>query len=213
MNAALRLIEDDFVTTASQMADGLARLEAEDALVLPLLEEALRGALLTASESLTYRRARPLIGEGERQVEQDFELCMDFPPVTLFGDFAGALTRRTNAALDLLRPRPLERMDFNDLIVQRYQPGSRGITAHRDHIRYQGIVALVILTGEARFFVCDDRGGRNMRELPSPEGSVVLMRAPGFGTRRDRPFHLLKDITTFRVSFGLRLDTRVGQPL
>lgn len=213
MTADLRLIEDDFVTTTGQLAEALARLEAEDALTLPLLNEDRRKSLLKASESLTYRIARPLVGKDDRLVEQDFELTMDIPPASPFRDLAAALTRRTNAALDLLTPRPMEAMDFNDLIVQRYQPGSRGITAHRDHIRYQGIVALVILAGKARFFVCDDREGRNLRELPSPPGSVVLMRAPGFGTRRDRPFHLLKDIASFRVSFGLRLDTRVGEPL
>ena len=203
----------EFVASTDQLAEALDRLEAEGALSVPLIAPAMRDRLLQAGADLSYRPAKPVIGQGERAVGQDFELTMDFPDEGIFRDFAAALGDRTNAALENLDPRPYGEMDYNDLIVQRYAVGSRGITPHRDHVRYQGIVALVILAGTARFFVCDDRAGLNAREVPSPPGSVVLMRAPGFGTRRDRPFHMLKDISTFRVSFGLRHDTRVGEPL
>ena len=56
MTADLRQIEDDFVTSTGQLAEALARLEADDALTLPLLGEKRRKALLRASEKLTYRR-------------------------------------------------------------------------------------------------------------------------------------------------------------
>ena len=205
---------DRFAITAPVLAAALGRLEAEDALMVPLLDGGQCAALLAASRDLSYRPARPMVGSDRRPVRQDFELSMNFAPPTPFHDLAEGLSALTSAALDLMAPRPLEgRFHYNDLIVQRYDPGSAGITAHRDHIRYEGLVALVILGGEARFQVCQDRGGTAAREIPSPPGSLVLMRAPGFVGSRVRPFHLLRDIASPRVSFGLRYDTRAGEPV
>ena len=206
-------IDWNFLPSEEALADALARLEAEDAVALPLLDEAACALLLAADERLTYRLARPTIGEGERQVRQDFTLCADIPAESLFWSFAAALEDLVNRALARLEPSPLPQARLNDLIVQRYPAGSAGITPHRDHIRYQGLVALVTLAGRGRFYVCDDRGGSGAREVPDRAGNLSLMRAPGFAGRRDRPFHFLEDITEPRVSLGLRHDVRPGEPL
>ena len=97
---------------------------------------------------------------------------------------------------------------YNDLIVQRYEPGCVGITPHRDHIAYEGLVSLVILSGEAEFGICADRAGHGGREIASPEGCLLLMRGAGFAGLKTRPFHLLRNVRTRRVSFGLRYDRR-----
>ena len=152
-----------------------------------------------------------IVGEGERSVWQDFEICMTFPERSIFRDFARVLEVMTNQALALMPEPPLAQVRYNDLAVQRYRPGSRGITPHRDHIRYQGLVALVILTGEARFYTCADRSGADAREIPSPPGCLLLMRAPGYAGAKTRPFHMLKDVASYRVSLGLRFDTRADQ--
>lgn len=199
------------LATPAALALALARLELEDSLALDLLDEDLRLSLLRAADALPYREARPIVGEGDRAVHQDFEICMTFPEPSIFGDFARALESLTNQALALMPRPPLAQVRYNDLAIQRYQPGSQGITPHRDHIRYQGLVALVILAGEARFFVCADRGGAGAREIPSPPGGLVLMRAPGYAGAKTRPFHMLKDVTSYRVSLGLRYDTRADQ--
>ena len=204
-------MREDFLITAKDMAEGLTRLGQEDALSLDFLAERSRLELLDASEGLTYRVARPVIGEGLKCVAQDFELCMDIAANSPFHRLADALGELTNEALAMLRPSPLATIDFNDLIVQRYTPGSRGITPHRDHVRYQGMVALVILVGEARFCITDDRAGTGAREISSPPGSLLLMRAPGYDGSKQRPFHTLRQIRTFRVSVGLRYDARADQ--
>jgi alkylated DNA repair dioxygenase AlkB len=120
-------------------------------------------------------------------------------------------------ALEDLVARALARLDppplpapppLNDLVVQRYAVGSRGITPHRDHLRYRDLVALVNLAGRARFFICADRSGRDAREIPLPPGSVLLMRAPDFAGRSDRPFHMLSEVTETRISLGLRHDVQ-----
>ncbi len=203
----------------ADLAGALARLEADHAVTLPLLGARARRRLIGATTRLPYRPAIPVIGTGANEVHQDFELCMAIPERSLLRAFAAALERLLNAALDRLEARPLAQpLRLNDLIVQRYPKGSFGITAHRDHLRYEGLVALVTLAGKARFCLCDDRAGGGAREFPCPPGHLLLMRAPGFGFgdrggRRQRPFHFLDRVTRQRLSLGLRHDARAGEPI
>jgi hypothetical protein len=192
-----------------EIAAALARLAAEDAVSLPLLGPEACAPLVAAAEALSYRQARPVVGEGERQVLQDFEICMNPEPMTPFHDLAKALEDLVARGLARLDPPPLPAPPpLNDLVVQCYPVGSRGITPHRDHLRYRDLVALVNLAGRARFFICADRSGRDAREIPLPPGSVLLMRAPGFAGRSDRPFHMLSEVTETRISLGLRHDVQ-----
>ncbi len=204
MATASRDVAADFET---ELAAALERLRNEDALSLPLLEDGARQALVEQARHLAYRRAAPMIGEGDRAVRQDFELCMSIAPGSPFHALAADLERLVARALDRLAPPPLAAPPrFNDLIVQRYDPGSRGITPHRDHLRYRDLVAIVNLAGQARFFLCADRSGQGAREVPIPPGSLLLMRAPGFDDRCDRPFHMLCEVTQTRIALGLRHD-------
>ena len=204
--------QTSFLCSAAELAAAIDRLRDEGALSLPLIPEAACRTLLQASKALVYRAARPAVGAGMHSVTQDFDLCYDIPGGSPFGAFAADLTELTNQAFNLLVPRPYEGgFSYNDLIVQRYPPGSLGISPHLDHLRYEGLVSLVILAGDGRFMVCEDRSGENAREIPSPSGCLLLMRAPGLHGRRDRPFHFLTDVTTPRLSFGLRYDVRAGE--
>ena len=200
----------DQLAGPAELAGALARLDAEHAVSLPLLGARARRRLIGATTRLPFRPAIPVVGAGANAVRQDFELCMAIPERSLLRAFAATLEALLNAALDRLEPQPLAKpLRLNDVIVQRYPKGSFGITAHRDHVRYQDLVALVTLSGAARFCLCDDRAGRGARELPCPPGHLLLLRAPGFGGRRDRPFHFLDRVTRPRLSLGLRHDARV----
>lgn len=194
---------------AAALAAALERLAVEDALSVTGLRPGAVPELVAASETLPYRRARPMIGEGEKAVYQDFDLCADLPKQSVFHALAAELEHllaaalaRTSAPLLTHAPR------LNDLIVQRYETGSRGITPHRDHLRYEDLVVIIPLSGGARFFVCADRARDAAREVPAPVGHLVLMRAPGFAGSRARPFHFVTDVTERRISFGLRHDVR-----
>ncbi len=203
------LFAPDDLAGAAELAGALARLDSERAVSLPFLGASVQRRLVGATTRLPYRPATPVVGTGANAVRQDFELCMAIPERSLLRAFAAALERLLNGALERLEARPLDHpLRLNDLIVQRYPKGSLGITAHRDHIRYRDLVALVTLSGAARICLCDDRAGRGARELPCPAGSLLLMRAPGFGGRHDRPFHFLDRVTRPRLSLGLRHDTR-----
>jgi hypothetical protein len=196
-------------TGTEALAEALGRLATEDAVSLPLLDPARSRTLAAAAERLPFRPATPLIGEADRQVRQDFELTTEIPAGSPFHALAAELERLIARALRTVEPPPLTAPPrFNDLIIQRYHRGSAGITPHRDHIRYVGLVAIVTLAGSTRFFICPDRSGRDAREVAMPPGSLLLMRAPGFAGRRDRPFHTLSEVTEQRISLGLRHDTR-----
>ncbi len=196
------------------LAEALTCLDLEPAVSLPLLSAHAQRRLIGATTRLRYRPATPVIGTGANAVYQDFELCMAIPERSLLRAFASALEALLNAALMRMEPRPLARpLHLNDAIVQRYPAGSSGITAHRDHLRYRDLVALVTLSGAARICLCDDRAGSNQREIPCPPGHLLLMRAPGFAGRDERPFHFLDRVTRARLSLGLRHDARAGEPV
>ena len=207
------LFEDAFLADERTLAAAIARLPDEDAVSLPLLGDGGRLPLLEAAKSLPYRPARPLVGEGARLVRQDFALSVTFSDDSPFRRFAAALEGLLRRALGRLSPALLHDIRLNDLIVQHYRPGAAGITPHRDHVRYEGLVALVNLAGRARFCVCADRSGHDARALEDGPGVLLLMRAPGFAGRRDRPFHFLEDIGEERYSLGLRHDVRAGEPM
>lgn len=208
MDTALTSQPDiELVSGASSAARLLARLGSEDAGALPLLSEAACASLIEQAETLAYRIGRREMGSGDRIVRQDFEICMDVPAASPLWRLAAGVEGLLNAALAQMSPSPLAApLRLNDLVAQRYRPGSFGITAHRDHIRYVGLVALVVLCGTGRFYVCRDRAGAETREIPAKPGDLLLMRAPGFEGRRDRPFHFLENITALRYSIGLRQD-------
>ena len=205
LDAEARPLLDRFESGPEAMAAALRRVGTEGAASLPLLDSGDQERLSGAAGRLPFRPATPVIGEGERRVLQDFELTTELGRDGPFHAVARALQALVAEGLAGMSVPPLDPPPpFDDLIVQRYPVGSIGITPHRDHITYRDLVALVTLSGRARLFLCDDRSGRGEREIPMPPGSLVLLRAPGFGGRDDRPFHLLRDVTEARISLGLR---------
>ena len=205
-------LPEPFALDPRDYADAIAQLREVPALSLPLLTEPERIRLEAEAQALGYRPAQPVVGQGERAVEQDFEVSLHFPrfpPDSPFSHFAADFERLTLAALALADPpATAEPFRINDLIVQRYPVGSRGITPHRDHLKYRVLVALVTLGGRARFQVCADRAGTDPVDIPAPEGGLLLMRAPGLYGMDDRPFHKLDRVESPRISLGLRWDAR-----
>lgn len=190
------------------LADALEACVERGAAAVTIFPESECQRLIEAAQHLSWRRARPVVGEGERRVFQDFELAQNFPPESPYRQAAARIYRALAAAAEQLRPDPLpEGFHINDLILQRYAAGSRGITAHRDHLRYRGLVALAIVAGDGRFCLCEDRKGTGAREIPAQPGDLLLMCAPGLAGSSARPFHFLDQITVERLSFGLRWDT------
>lgn len=172
------------------------------AVSIPVLSTADCVRLAGLAKSRPYTRVRPVAGSEARRVWQSFDICTAVPP--LLRELADDIARRVNAGLSRMRPAPGPDVRFNNLTLQRYAPTPYGITPHRDHREYRGLVGVVVLTGRGRFLVCDDRAGRNAREVPAPPGHLVLMRAPGFAGSEWRPFHAIVDVVSPRLSLGMR---------
>ena len=188
------------------MAATLDRVAREDAAVLPLLAPADCRPFIESGADLSFRSAKPVIGEGDRAVYQDFDICLSIPEPHPLWPLTQAVERLVANALAAMDTPPLKTLPLNDLVLQRYPPGACGITPHRDHVRYIGLVVIVQLSGDGRFGLCTDRGGADARTLEAGPGDGILMRAPGFGGARHRPFHFLDGITVERYSLGMRCD-------
>ena len=86
--------------------------------------------------------------------------------------------------------RGLATWEPNDVAVQRYRPGTLGITSHRDGKRFRRLVAVFTVAGRARFAIREERRGPVIAEWVAGPGALILLRGPGLaGTRDGRPFH------------------------
>ncbi len=197
--------EKPFVVDALDMAAIVDALRTCGATSFAVLADGYRGRLLDEARRQPYRRARDVVGRGDRIVRQDMEVCDEIARNSLFHDLRRRFGALVAAGLEDVEPYPFATpLDLNDLMLQRYDAGSFGITPHRDRLRYINLVCLFTLAGNARFLVCADRTGRDVREIDAAPGRVILMMAPGFLGCHERPFHAVGDLSEPRYSFGLR---------
>lgn len=197
--------DDLFRVAAIDMAAVVAALDETGAVSLPLLRDGFRRRLLEEARRADYRRGRAEFGRPGRIVRQDMDVCDRFAPRGAFHVLSRRFATLVAAGLSRVTPYPFAtRLDLNDMMIQRYDAGSFGITPHRDGLRYINLVCLFTLCGRARFGLCANRAGEQPRELDASPGTVILMRAPGFLGSPGRPFHYVADVREERYSFGLR---------
>lgn len=196
------------MSAPADAAQALDVLRHVPVVALPGLDIAGCDLAKAAVAGLSFRQARPVVGEAARAVQQDFRICSVVPPENSLWELGGALSALFDAALRLVPDAPIPAADFNDLVVQVYPAGAGGISPHRDHIRYSGLVVLVIVDDGGRFAVCDDRSGAGAITVSANAGDLLIMRGAGFAGRRERPFHFLDTIKRPRLSIGYRHDSR-----
>jgi dihydroneopterin aldolase len=182
-------------------------LEKEGGVSIPILTEEYRGKLLEEAESYSYIKQPEIVGPAK--VKEQLSSNYQFRPGSLFGrlkeDFENLLKEEIQKNnINVFNP-PLE---FNELSLQLYEKGSIGITPHLDNFSSKNLICIFVLTGHAKFALCDDREGSNPRYLDTTPGNVIIMRAPGLFGSADRPFHFVSDITERRIVFGLRQDIK-----
>lgn len=160
--------------------------------------------LVREAESFTYAEQPEIIGGGK--VREQLSSFTDFPPDSLFyklrNDFSELMLRK----LSELKTKNIfgQPLNFNDMSLQRYEPGSIGITPHRDGKSRVNIICVFVLTGTSEFAICDDRLGTNPKFLDVKPGNVLILRGPGFFNSTFQPFHFVRNITEERIVFGLR---------
>ena len=191
-----------------EVSSGISTLPRVGAVACPCLNVSEAKALVSVVDQLEYRPAKAITGSDNAPVYQDFDLCYDVPSGHSLWEFAQVLEQALTSALAGAEvDSECYPLRLNDLIVQRYPPGCAGITPHRDHVRYGFLIAIILLTGDGYFGVCDDRQGNESREIDFKPGDLLLMGGPGLIPNFRRPFHFVNGVTDWRRTIGLRYDT------
>lgn len=193
------------IASPQQLAGTIRNLQFVRALSLPILADKFRKALLDEAKQYPLRAARNTVGKGANQVNQDMLLQDQLRSDGLFVRLTKLFQELFDRSLDYKLYFD-DRIVFNDLIVQKYEVGSGGITPHLDRTDYRHIICLFVLAGHGRFYISENRQKQNQIEIANFPGDVILMPGPGFKYLETRPFHYLEDITEERWVFGLRHD-------
>ena len=192
----------------SEVSRSISILPRLGAVACPCLDVPEANALVSVVDQLEYRPAKPITGSDQAPVYQDFDLCYDVPIGHSLWEFAQAMEQALTSALAGAEVDSAGcPVRLNDLIVQRYPPGCTGITPHREHVRYGFLIAIVLLTGDGCFGICDDRQGSKSKEIDFKPGDLLLMGGPGLVPNYTRPFHYVNGVTDSRRTIGLRYDT------
>lgn len=191
-----------------EVSSSISTLPRVGAVACPCLDVSEANALVSVVDQLEYRPAKAITGSDNAPVYQDFDLCYDIPSGHSLWEFAQVIEQALTSALAGAEvDSECYPLRLNDLIVQRYPPGCAGITPHRDHVRYGFLIAIILLTGDGYFGVCDDRQGSESREIDFKPGDLLLMGGPGLIPNFRRPFHFVNGVTDWRRTIGLRYDT------
>ncbi len=183
----------------------LAAIERNGAGSFKILQEDFRKKLLKESDYQPFTFERDEIITKNNFVKQRVLSVDQFNVTGSFQVLARSFDDFLEEQLGVLSKYPFAtRLKFNDFQLRKYPPGSVGISPHIDSAKFINLICNFVLTGDGKFYISDDRFGRNMREIFSEPGSVVIMRAPGFMSSNKRPYHSVGVCETERISFGLR---------
>ena len=194
-----------FRTSPETLGQAINILQQIRSLSVPILSDDFRAALLAEAKKYPLRAARDTVGSGANRVYQDMVLQ---DKLKEDGKFAELVVEFQKLFDEAIKGRNFfsSPVVFNDVMLQKYEPGSAGITPHRDRMDYRHIICLFVLDGYGRFYISDDRKKLNQIEIANVPGDVLLMPGPGFIGLEERPFHYLENITEERWVFGLRHD-------
>lgn len=179
---------------------------------VPLLSEEFRLELLLEAASYSYIKEPSVVGNGTQTVRQQVSSLTSFSALTLYNQLKNAFQNLLSERLAAVKPYPFAtKLNFNSMVLQKYELGSIGITMHRDRSLYINLICIFNIDGLGKFYLCEDRSGTNAKELDSSPGNVIFLKAPGFMNSVKRPFHFVNDIQTLRYTFGLRQAAGVSK--
>ena len=160
--------------------------------------------LIKQVSTFEYRKAKPVVGNS---VSQDFEVCFPAPKIGCIEILSNAIENLFIKSTKLIKDPPIQNVQFNDIAIQKYLPYSSGISPHKDHKKYISVIIIVTLSGKSKFYLCQNRDGRNAQVVDDTPGNIVILPATGFKMINNnfvRPIHFVSDITDGRLSIGLR---------
>jgi dihydroneopterin aldolase len=201
----LQMVNKEMMLKDFDFTQVVNALDTVGAISIPLIDEGLRAKLLEEACNKKYLPQPELVSKGT--VREQLSSTVEFDAHGLLIQLRDVFERTVkDKALEydpsgLLFGRPLM---FNELSLQKYDPGSIGITPHMDFKRSRNLICILILKGTATFATCDDREGNNPQYIDATPGRMIIMRAPDYKGSDFRPFHYVTDITEERIVFGLR---------
>lgn len=182
------------------------------ALVPDALDDTFRRRLLSEIEDGPFEPLPERTGrKGVRQQADSFVVRADMGgyPLTrqLRDDLMSRLRQRSAPQSGLPAWLP------DQASVQRYLPGSLGVSPHLDGKRFHYLVAVFTLEGAATFALCADRTGTVLHQWETLPASLVLMRGPRLaGSEDGRPLHTVRGPRQGRrTSLTYRMDSTVSQ--
>ncbi|HAG83325.1 MAG TPA: hypothetical protein DCL61_19820 [Cyanobacteria bacterium UBA12227] len=180
-------------------------LSSTDAVSIPLLREEPRLALLQETKFLRFIPEHGVVGKGENTVVKAFSSFECFSPNSLYLKLVAAFQTMLDKQLAGLPVYPFSsQLYFNSRVLQCYQPGKLGVSPHRDWRSAINLVCIFNIGGMGDFYLCSDRQGTNAVQIATKPGNVIFLRAPGFLSSQNRPFHYVANIRSIRYSFSLR---------
>ena len=198
------MTSENWLTPEFDLPEIIRTLSRVGAITMPgVLGNTARQRLLEPALRLPFADQPAVV--GPYGVQQHYAVVTDFAPGSVFRQLWGAFQTLLEQHLAILPRSPFASpLRFTTAALHRYPPGPLGLSPHRDSARSINLVAIFVLRGRGRFIVCQDRTGRGAVDLPNAPGDLLLLRAPGFLSTEDRPFHAVFDIVEERLTFALR---------
>ena len=192
--------------TINRLAQGLIKISEnkKNYISLKFISNDFLLKLIKQVSTFEYRKAKPVVGNS---VSQDFEVCFPAPKIGCIEILSNAIENLFIKSTKLIKNPPIQKVQFNDIAIQKYLPYSSGISPHKDHKKYISVIIIVTLSGKSKFYLCQNRDGRNAQVVDDTPGNIVILPATGFKMINDdfvRPIHFVSDITDGRLSIGLR---------
>ena len=192
--------------TINRLAQGLIKISEnkKNYISLKFISNDFLLKLIKQVSTFEYRKAKPVVGNS---VSQDFEVCFPAPKIGCIEILSNAIENLFIKSTKLIKNPPIQKVQFNDIAIQKYLPYSSGISPHKDHKKYISVIVIVTLSGKSKFYLCQNRDGRNAQVVDDTPGNIVILPATGFKMINNnfvRPIHFVSDITDGRLSIGLR---------
>jgi len=192
--------------TINKLAQGLIKISEnkKNYISLKFISNDFLLKLIKQVSTFEYRKAKPVVGNS---VSQDFEVCFPAPKIGCIEILSNAIENLFIKSTKLIKNPPIQKVQFNDIAIQKYLPYSSGISPHKDHKKYISVIIIVTLSGKSKFYLCQNRDGRNAQVVDDTPGNIVILPATGFKMINNnfvRPIHFVSDITDGRLSIGLR---------
>ena len=192
--------------TINRLAQGLIKISENkrNYISLKFISNDFLLKLIKQVSTFEYRKAKPVVGNS---VSQDFEVCFPAPKIGCIEILSNAIENLFIKSTKLIKNPPIQKVQFNDIAIQKYLPYSSGISPHKDHKKYISVIIIVTLSGKSKFYLCQNRDGRNAQVVDDTPGNIVILPATGFKMINNnfvRPIHFVSDITDGRLSIGLR---------